>query len=134
MGRRGIPIKIVETGEEFQDMTACAKAIKGQWVPIRDVLNGKLPSYKGFTFERLNYRPETPKVEPPPMNLTLNYLTPEGLLVKAGPARFDVDWYPIWLLRIVKAEPRTIFFFTITTTDLWGGDLDGALVTDQGVS
>lgn len=46
-------IMIVETKEEFPSIRACAKAIEGTPSGIRQCLNKKLGSYKGFHFKIL---------------------------------------------------------------------------------
>lgn len=46
-------IMIVETGEEFPSIRACAKAIGGSASGIRHYLNNNLESYKGFHFKLL---------------------------------------------------------------------------------
>lgn len=44
-------VRIVETGEEFPSIRSCARFIEGTPSGIRQCLNGKLYSYKGFHFE-----------------------------------------------------------------------------------
>lgn len=44
-------IRIIETGDEFPSIRACARAIYGCPSGIRQCLNGKISSYKGFHFE-----------------------------------------------------------------------------------
>lgn len=45
-------IKIVETGEVFRGLAACAMHIGGSAGAISDCLNGKRHSHKGYTFSR----------------------------------------------------------------------------------
>ena len=54
-GNKGIPIRIVETGEEFKSITACANALNGNGSSICDILNGRTiqQTYKGFHFEKV---------------------------------------------------------------------------------
>lgn len=44
-------VKIVETGEVFDSLSACARRLGGYQGSISAVLNGRTQSYKGFTFE-----------------------------------------------------------------------------------
>lgn len=46
-------IMIIETGEEFPSIRACAKAINGTPSGIRQCLNSKMGSYKGFHYKLL---------------------------------------------------------------------------------
>lgn len=52
-GRKGIPFKIVETGETFDTMASCAKAIGGSQTRIWDCLHGRQDTYKNFHFQYL---------------------------------------------------------------------------------
>lgn len=58
IGRPGIPVRIVETGEEFDSIQACANAIGGQASKISAIVSHKphRHTHLGFTFERI-YRP-----------------------------------------------------------------------------
>lgn len=46
-------IMIIETGEEFPSIRACAKAVGGSASGIRQCLNNNLGSYKGFHYKLL---------------------------------------------------------------------------------
>lgn len=46
-------ILVIETGKEYESIHACAIAISGSPVGIRNYLNGKVKSYKGYTFRLL---------------------------------------------------------------------------------
>lgn len=46
-------IMIIETGEEFPSIRACARAIYGTPSGIRRCLNNEIRSYKGFTYKLL---------------------------------------------------------------------------------
>lgn len=46
-------IMIIETGEIFPSIRACARAIGGSPSGIRQCLNSKIETYKGFTFKIL---------------------------------------------------------------------------------
>ena len=50
-GRPGKPIRIKETGEVFNSITECAKAIGGNDTGILDNIAGGRKSHRGFTFE-----------------------------------------------------------------------------------
>lgn len=52
-GRRGLKIKIVETGETFNSVTECARAINGSPGTIYDAIHNKRcrKTHKGFHFE-----------------------------------------------------------------------------------
>jgi hypothetical protein len=50
-GRKGLPVRIVETGEEFESETACALAIDGHKQAINACLRGRHKTHKGYTFE-----------------------------------------------------------------------------------
>lgn len=43
-------IKIVETGEEFPSISACARHLNGSTSGIRQCLNGTLQTYKGYHY------------------------------------------------------------------------------------
>ena len=47
----GTPIRIVETGEVFNSVTNCARAINGQVSLIRACLDGKRKTHNGYHFE-----------------------------------------------------------------------------------
>lgn len=50
-GRKGIPIRIVETGEEFTSSIECEKAINGNNRHINDCLRGRQRTHRGYHFE-----------------------------------------------------------------------------------
>ena len=50
-GRHGKPIRIIETGEEFNSITECEKAINGNNRHICDCLAGRQKTHKGYHFE-----------------------------------------------------------------------------------
>ena len=50
-GRKGKPIRIVETGEVFKSITECEKAINGNNRHICDCLSGRQKTHRGYTFE-----------------------------------------------------------------------------------
>ena len=50
-GRPGKPIRIIETGEEFNSITECEKAINGNNRHICDCLSGRQKTHKGYHFE-----------------------------------------------------------------------------------
>ena len=50
-GRKGHPVRVLETGEEFPSITACAKAINGNDRHICDCLSGRQSFHKGYSFE-----------------------------------------------------------------------------------
>lgn len=54
-GRPGLRVRIVETGEEFNSVTDCAKAIHGNIGMIHDVVRGNRNrhTYKGLHFEEI---------------------------------------------------------------------------------
>ena len=45
------PIRIVETGQEFPSINACAKAINGSSSGIRQCLSGRSKTYKHYHYE-----------------------------------------------------------------------------------
>ena len=49
----GIRIRIVETGQEFQSIRDCARAIDGDFSAIAEILRGSnhRKTHKGYTFE-----------------------------------------------------------------------------------
>lgn len=51
-GRKGKPIRIVETGEEFDSILECAKSIGGNDRHIHDCLTGRQKTHCGYHFER----------------------------------------------------------------------------------
>lgn len=53
-GRKGKPVRIVETGEEFSSILECEKAIDGNNRHICDCLAGRQRTHRGFTFEYVN--------------------------------------------------------------------------------
>ena len=50
-GRKGLPIKIVETGEVFSSITECAQYIHGNTTGICDALKGERHTHRGYHFE-----------------------------------------------------------------------------------
>lgn len=50
-GRKGKPFKIVETGELFNTLTECEKAINGNNRHISECLNKKQKTHRGYHFE-----------------------------------------------------------------------------------
>ena len=54
-GRPGIKVRIVETGEEFNSISDCAKAIDGSSGIIHDIINSNRNrhTYKGLHFEKI---------------------------------------------------------------------------------
>lgn len=50
-GRNGIPFKIVETGEVFNTLIECEKAIHGNDTCIQACLKGRQKTHRGFHFE-----------------------------------------------------------------------------------
>lgn len=50
-GRKGKPIRIVETGEVFNTSLECEKAINGNNRHINDCLKGRLKTHRGYHFE-----------------------------------------------------------------------------------
>lgn len=50
-GRKGKPFRIVETGEVFNTLCECEKAINGNNRHISECLNGKQTTHKGYHFE-----------------------------------------------------------------------------------
>lgn len=50
-GRKGRPIRIVETGEVFSSSLECEKAIKGNNRHINDCLRGRQNTHRGYHFE-----------------------------------------------------------------------------------
>ena len=53
-GRKGIPIRIVETGEVFKSSLECEKAINGNNRHINDCLRGRQNTHRGYHFEYVN--------------------------------------------------------------------------------
>jgi len=53
-GRPRTRVKIVETGEEFESVVSCARAINGDDRHIHDCFSGKQKTHRGYHFERLN--------------------------------------------------------------------------------
>ena len=49
-GRPGIKVHIVETGETFDSIASCARAIDGSPGSIHNVLKGKRITHKGYHF------------------------------------------------------------------------------------
>jgi NUMOD4 motif/HNH endonuclease len=47
-----IRVRIIETGEIFESVNACARAIDGHHGCILQCLDGRQSSHRGFTFER----------------------------------------------------------------------------------
>ena len=50
-GRKGKPIRIVETGEVFNNLKECEDAINGNNRHINDCLRGRQRSHRGYHFE-----------------------------------------------------------------------------------
>lgn len=50
-GRKGIPIRIVETGEVFDTLKECEEAINGNGRHINDCLRGRQRTHRGYHFE-----------------------------------------------------------------------------------
>ena len=50
-GRKGKPFKIVETGEVFNTLLECEKAINGNDTCIQDCLKGRQKTHRGYHFE-----------------------------------------------------------------------------------
>lgn len=50
-GRKGKPIRIVETGEVFESSIECEKAINGNNRHINDCLKGRQETHRGYHFE-----------------------------------------------------------------------------------
>lgn len=53
-GRKGKPIRIVETGEIFESSIECEKAIGGNNRHINDCLRGRQNTHRGYHFEYVN--------------------------------------------------------------------------------
>ena len=49
----GIKVKVVETGEVFNTVFQCAKAINGNDADILRCINGKRKTHKGYHFEKV---------------------------------------------------------------------------------
>ena len=50
-GRKGKPVRIIETGEKFSSITECEKAINGNNRHICDCLAGRQRTHRGYHFE-----------------------------------------------------------------------------------
>ena len=50
-GRKGKPVRIIETGEVFESITECEKAIDGNNRHICDCLSGRQKTHRGYHFE-----------------------------------------------------------------------------------
>ena len=50
-GRKSKPIRIVETGEIFEDLKSCEAAIDGSNKHINDCLRGRQRTHRGYHFE-----------------------------------------------------------------------------------
>lgn len=50
-GRKGIPIRIIETGEVFNSIEECGNAIDGESRRISDCLHGHQRTHRGYHFE-----------------------------------------------------------------------------------
>ena len=50
-GRKGRPVRIVETGEVFKSFIECAKAINGNDRAVCDCVNGRQYTHRGYHFE-----------------------------------------------------------------------------------
>jgi hypothetical protein len=53
-GRKGKPIRVVETGEVFNTLKECEEAINGNNRHINDCLRGRQNTHRGFHFEYVN--------------------------------------------------------------------------------
>lgn len=53
-GRKGKPIRIIETGEIFNSSIECEKAINGNNRHINDCLKGRQETHRGYHFEYVN--------------------------------------------------------------------------------
>lgn len=53
-GRKGKPIRIIETGEVFSSAIECEKAINGNNGHINDCLKGRQETHRGYHFEYVN--------------------------------------------------------------------------------
>lgn len=53
LGRPGVKVRVIETGEKFDSITKCANAIGGSPGTIHDIVHGnrKRQTHKGFHFE-----------------------------------------------------------------------------------
>lgn len=49
-GRSHRPVKIVETGKEYESMSECARQIKGDPNKIQDCLSGRQKTHRGYHF------------------------------------------------------------------------------------
>lgn len=54
IGRPGVRVEIVETGERFNSITDCARHINGSAGTIHHVLNGERKSHKGYRFKTID--------------------------------------------------------------------------------
>ena len=52
-GRKGKPFMIIETGETYDTMASCAKAINGSETRIWECLHGRQSTYKNYHFQYL---------------------------------------------------------------------------------
>ena len=52
-GRKGLKVRIVETGETFDSIKDCAELINGSDRRICDCINGKQETHHGYHFERV---------------------------------------------------------------------------------
>lgn len=50
-GRPGVRVQIVETGEVFESLTDCAKAIDGYPNRVHDVIYGNRKTHRGYHFK-----------------------------------------------------------------------------------
>ncbi len=46
-----LSIRIIETGEEFESMSACARHLNGQVASVSACIKGRIKHYRGYTFE-----------------------------------------------------------------------------------
>ena len=52
-GRKGKPFTIIETGEIYNTIASCAKAINGSETRIWECLHGRQSTYKNYHFQYL---------------------------------------------------------------------------------
>lgn len=52
-GRKGIPVRVVETGEVYENAAKCAKSLSIDERRISECLNGRQRTYRGYHFERI---------------------------------------------------------------------------------
>lgn len=57
-GRKGLPVRVVETGEEFDSIAECSSALGINNRGVCDVLNGRQKTHAGLHFERIDKKQE----------------------------------------------------------------------------